>query len=116
MQELDNCPFCGGEAVVEIGLHNFDDVEVRCSKCCAASPNMDEAPDEGEAARRENALQAIAAWNTRTSEAQLIELLKRSKMFVDGRNLDWGEDRVAMSAIHLSADIDAVLKEHDHGE
>lgn len=63
-EELKPCPFCGGEAKVEIGLHNFDDAQVDCQQCGASGPLHDEAPFR-DGARDYNRAEAIAAWNQR---------------------------------------------------
>ena len=55
--ELKSCPFCGGEAVLKIGLAERTDGEVHCSACGSSTGNY---PAEAE---------AIAAWNTRVGDS-----------------------------------------------
>jgi Lar family restriction alleviation protein len=60
------CPFCGGDAQLQVGLHSFDDALIACTNCCAEGPLCNEAPFKDEA-RDYNRAEAITAWNTRTA-------------------------------------------------
>lgn len=59
--KLKKCPFCGARATVNIGQHDFDDVEVICTECGATGGCFNA---EGCSAV-ENRQAAIAHWNTR---------------------------------------------------
>jgi Lar family restriction alleviation protein len=57
---LLSCPFCGGEARLDIGKSAFEDAEISCLACGMNGPNFDE-----KLLREENIPLAVAAWNTR---------------------------------------------------
>ena len=54
------CPFCGGEARLEIGKAAFEDAEVSCNGCAASTGNYDDG-----FGRDDNSRLAIDAWNAR---------------------------------------------------
>lgn len=68
MDELNNCPFCGGEAKLQSHVDDFDIwyYYIQCDNCGAKSDYYD--TDEGEEA-------PIEAWNTRAeSEPKALTL------------------------------------------
>lgn len=62
------CPFCGGEAQLDIGKMVFEDAEVSCSSCGMTGPNFDE-----QLGSDHNRHCAIAAWNDRPRLASTQE-------------------------------------------
>ena len=53
MEEFKRCPFCGGEAVIRLGIISDDNIYMECVECDSCSGIFHE---EGA---------AIAAWNRR---------------------------------------------------
>lgn len=65
-KELLPCPFCGGVASLLIGEHNFHDAKVRCDDCSAETGCYDKEDGDPDFHSRDNIIDTIAAWNTRT--------------------------------------------------
>lgn len=56
------CPFCGGEAEMIVGSHNFRDAMIRCTECNAEGPLFD--GDDADSSTV-NELAAKRHWNVR---------------------------------------------------
>jgi Lar family restriction alleviation protein len=73
--ELLPCPFCGGEARLITGQHNFVDAQVSCLDCHASGPDFDHDPAIG-AFCDDTETAATAHWNTRSITVALPEAQK----------------------------------------
>ena len=62
--KLKRCPFCGGEAELMVGEHNFYDAKVRCNECYTEGPVFDADPDDP-GIEKKNVADAVEHWNTR---------------------------------------------------
>lgn len=78
MSDLKPCPFCGGEARLDIGKMVFTDAEVSCEGCGTCGPNCDDGAGQEASTRL-----AIAAWNTRAetppADADVGGLIKAAR-------------------------------------
>jgi Lar family restriction alleviation protein len=64
MSELKPCPFCGGDAGIEMAANDIS-YYVFCSKCSSCTDYFDAQAD------------AIAVWNTRHPDPIIVELLNK---------------------------------------
>ena len=65
--KLEPCPFCGGEAEMHIGAHNFDDCKIQCVSCNAEGPLFDDGDSPSAEAKAINRSSAVKHWNERVA-------------------------------------------------
>jgi hypothetical protein len=80
-EALLNCPFCGGEAVID---GKSEDVRVRCEYCHSVGRPFDFGIDADEEAIDRAEASAVGAWNRRTPSALLDAV--RNLIAVKGRH------------------------------
>ena len=113
MNELKECPFCGGEAEfyrtpVKINGRWCDSVVVRCKNCEARTRRM--LYDAKKHPNDEEYNEAAAAWNQRKPMERIVEELKNLKKCYNG------EEDAVMKPMGFHEYIQEIIDLAEEGE
>lgn len=106
--QLKACPFCGGKASLferEFTDHEADygNAYVWCETCLAENPYC------------QNAAEAIAAWNTRTPDGVIAELVEAVRRYREARRVQsqWDDRDTTKAFDRMLYEVEAAESELD---